>query len=73
MIAARLATLKVGNPTGANQHTVGNGSIEPIPNTCRTRPAPSIEDAASQLNVSRESVKRARAVIESGDGELIKV
>lgn len=76
MIAARLATLKQGgsnNPVGRNQHEV-KGSNEPL--TCdrsqTERSAPSIVEAANQFNVARESVKRARAVIESGDAELIQ-
>ncbi|HEY0889593.1 MAG TPA: hypothetical protein VGE38_08285 [Nocardioides sp.] len=70
MIAARLATLK----HGSNQYAEKvDGSKEPsTPEAKSERSAPSIVEAAAQFNIARESVKRARAVIESGDDDLIK-
>lgn len=59
-IAAELATMHRGNPTGANQHTGGKGSNDPLPNDQL-----SIEQAAEMLSVSAPSVKRAKARIKN--------
>lgn len=71
MVAARLATLKHGSNQFAPRE---EGSFEPSSSEAAKteRSAPSIVEAAGQLNVARESVKRARAVIESGDTDLIQ-
>lgn len=67
MIAARLATLKRGGVEGNSNASKTNRSIDPF-----VSESPSIDEAASQLNVSASSVKRARSIIESGDAEVIK-
>jgi hypothetical protein len=58
MVAARLARLSVGRPSKEI------GSIEHIN-------APSLEKAAEQLQVGKETVKRAKSVLEHGSPELI--
>lgn len=64
VIAAKLANLSRGNPTGSNQYESGKESIDRIP--------PTRADAAKSLNVGQASVGRARSVIKSGNDELIK-
>jgi phage N-6-adenine-methyltransferase len=56
MVAARIATLQLGS----NQHKKEGASPE----------APSQEDAADRLNVSRSGVQRAKLVLEKGTDEL---
>jgi ParB-like nuclease family protein len=56
MIAARLATLKLGD----NQHAKEGAGFQ----------APSQGQAAAMLNVSRDSVQKARVVIERGTTDL---
>src|SRR5947209_8470887 len=56
MVAARLATLKLGD----NQHKKEGARIQ----------APSQKQAAAMLNVSRDSVQKGRMVIERGAGGL---
>ena len=58
MVAARLANLELGD----NQHTKEGGPIGP----------PSISNAAEQLSVSPNSVKRAKKVLAKGSKELIE-
>jgi len=60
MVAAKIATMKRGNPTGANQHESGNAPIG----------ATTQDEAGDLLNVGRRSVQRAREVIENGSDEL---
>jgi len=57
MVAARMATLKLG----ANQHTQEGSRIQP----------PSQEEAARKMTVGRSGVKNARAVIEHGTPALV--
>jgi len=57
MIGARIANMKLGD----NQHKEG-GPIEP--------PSLSNKDAAKRMSVGRESVKRAKKVLEHGTQEL---
>lgn len=59
LVAAKLANLGSGNPTGRNQYGRGTGSPEPVP----SEPAISNEDAAKALDVSPSQVKRAKRVI----------
>lgn len=61
MVASKIANMGKGNPTGANQYSGGNGSIELIPQ----------EKAAEILNVGVASVKRAKVVQEYGTPELV--
>ena len=56
MVAARLATLRVGD----NQHDPEGAGIR----------APSQRQAATMLNISRDSVQRARIVLDQGDLDL---
>ena len=55
-IAAELATMERGNPTGANQHTAGKGQNCTFP-----KDAMSIDQLAEALSVSPRSVKAAKA------------
>ena len=64
LIAARIANLPRGNPTGANQHGEGNRLTGPIP--------PTVAQAAEMLNVGERTVKRGRAVLASGNEETIR-
>jgi ParB-like chromosome segregation protein Spo0J len=58
MVAANLANLELGD----NQHTKEDSLIKP----------PSIKDAAEKLNVSPDSVKRAKKITDHGDKVLIE-
>jgi hypothetical protein len=61
-VAARLANIEFGDFVG-NQHVKG----------CATLHTPlSLADAAQEFNVSRRSVASAKAVLESGDEQLIR-
>ena len=61
MVGAKLANLGKGNPTGANQHSGGNSAIAPIPTQ---------REAAEMLNISRDTIKRSKAVLKNGIPEL---
>lgn len=62
MVAASLANLHKGNPTGANQHFVGNSPDGLIPVTQK--------QAAEMLSVGVNTVKRAASVKNTGVQEL---
>ena len=62
MIGAKLATMKVGNPTGNNQHEKRNR----INCSYSTN-----SDAAEMMNVSTMSIKRAKKVQSQGIPELV--
>jgi len=61
MIAGRLATLKVGDKTAK----VERGAIAPSSGLTN-------EEAARRMTVSKDSVKRARKVLEKGTPELVE-
>ncbi len=73
IVAARLATLAQGNPTGANQHAGGKPPIGGIPPAGTASPALTLtqDEAAELLGVSLRNVQRARVVIDHGDPELV--
>lgn len=62
MVAAKLASMGKGNPTGANGRSPGNAPIGAFP------PQP---QAADMLNVSRRAVQRANVVKDRGAPELV--
>ncbi len=66
MVAARLATLQHG--TNRYEQKV-DGSFDPSTKDPRT--SQTVQNAADALNVGTASVKRAKAVIASGDADLI--
>jgi hypothetical protein len=74
MLAAEVANMPVGNPTGANQHGSGIGTIVPIPQEEDSKEAErrSIAQAAELLKVSIGTVKRAKKVRRDGTSELIQ-
>ncbi|MCG6204166.1 hypothetical protein LPW26_05935 [Rhodopseudomonas sp. HC1] len=77
MVAARLATLKLGDnqstraaaPIGAGVADLLNG-VAPAPAGAEPEPLVSQTEAASTLNVGRRSVQRAAVVQEKGAAEL---
>lgn len=77
MVAARLATLKLGDnqatraaaPIGAGVADLLNG-VAPAPDVADAEPLVSQTEAASTLNVGRRSVQRAAVVQEKGAPEL---
>lgn len=78
MVAAKIANMGKGNPTGANQHTGGNAQICAFPETLfpvEASPngvtAISQDEAAKLLNVGKRSVQSADAVQDHGTPELI--
>ena len=77
MVAAKIANMGKGNPTGANQHTRGNAQIcafpEPllrVESNAGGEVAVSQTQAAEMLNVGKRSVQSADTVQEYGIPEL---
>ncbi len=56
LVAERMASLRVGNPTGANQHTGGISPDGLIPN----KSAITLDRAAELAGTSKSQIKRVR-------------
>lgn len=67
MVAAKLATMKMGNPTGKNQHG-GTPPIDGVPHAPSTKDR---EQAAKDLNVGISTLDRARKIQRLGSPELV--
>lgn len=65
MVGAKVAKMKRGNPTGANQYQKGNGRILPVPKV-------SNRQAAEMLNISQDPVKKGKVVLKQGVPELVQ-
>ena len=62
-VAAKIANLKEGNPTGSNQHKSANRPIGLVPKISQSQ-------AAAMMNVSVRTVRRAKDVMDKGEPEL---
>lgn len=65
MVAAKLATMRQGNPSGANQYKSGTPPIGEVPLSHKDR-----KTAAAELKVGSSSLDRARRVQRDGIPEL---